>query len=581
MRIAVWNRVMIMLLVVLLALGPMSAGAESLTQISVEKTASEQLDENYQADVTLTVSGAKKRIINVVFVVDGTTIQDHHHQAITSGLRVMLDELTQNENITLNAGIIAFGNNAKTISELAVVNRENASGFQERMREIVLQNTERGTNIQSGVRAGKAMLSKAADGEKYMILITDGGGFYYFNQKNQSVSKAFSTGTGVYPLQQMDANGEVLGNSSLCLKCGSFAEFMSRYGKMVEDSVEPSFTIYELYLANWLSSVKKGALTKVQIDEMVRKGEYIQDIERADYFAAKELENIDFNFILIGFDYSEARRQTAPDITDTIGVSKSFMAWADTIGTYYDCTDLMPEDSELYENIVNNTKEDRTVGLDVNADMDQRLADVFTEISDEVAVAVEEDSYIIDYIGKGNKYTKDGLPYANEYDFDFVNEPEGMNLVVTGLGESTAYSARRKAENAYEMVDSKGNVGFELTYMPQSASVEEHFRLDFKRSLKAGERMSFTYKVELSKTGTKDWDLPGKYTDMDTNVKAELYPHGGKTMEFPKPKTSYENIEILLPQTGDNSCIWLWIALAAISISAALLIRNKMKWRQE
>lgn len=92
-----------------------------------------------------------------------------------------------------------------------------------------------GTNIQSGVRAGREMLASGRDGaEKYLILLTDGGAFYWLNAEGDSVTKPYKSGENGKFFDSTAQEDTHMYNDNLnglySIASGSLAAFREQYG---------------------------------------------------------------------------------------------------------------------------------------------------------------------------------------------------------------------------------------------------------------------------------------------------------------------------------------------------------------
>ena len=149
----------------------------------------------------------------------------------------------------------------------------------------------------------------------------------------------------------------------------------------------------------------------------------------------------------------------------------------------------------------------------------------FSDIQNDILYAVDEGSYVVDYIGY----------VAGSYDFDFVNDVSAMSLKV---GEET-YSAVKLADNRYGFKPVGDAYAFTLEYERGNGLNEEHFTWHIGEAVSNFAPVQLTYTVKLVTPPTE----PGDY-ELDTNQSATLYPmdsngEQGVPENFEKPKVDY------------------------------------------
>ena len=372
-----------------------------------------------------------------------------------------------------------------------------------------------GTNIQGGIRMAQEVLDRSTTGadenHKYIVLITDGGAYWYCDDQDidgdgntsEAVNKFFYNGESFWgALGNMDGNGDVgdENRTTHLSQSKDFADFMNTFGGAVENSIAPSYT-YE-QLAN-----PTEGMVALTADE-VRSDDFILNIERGTYLAARELEEAldnGYQLITIGYPYENA--ENAPALRN---VSDSFLAWTGTIGDYYD-----------------------------GAELDT----AFSDLADQIAYFVDAGSYVIDEMGSG-------ADKGWAYDFDFVNDAQYLTLTVGG--ETLAVTSL--GENSYGFGDPNGSADgftypFVLTYSP-AEKPNDSFRLDINVPVLASEPVQLTYRVKQVNEadgnvhGQYDPDGSQEFSGLYTNTVATLYPKGGTAMEFPKPTVSCGAVSI-------------------------------------
>ena len=145
-----------------------SLSSVSFASVDKDKTASEL--ENDRTAVSLSVGAdQEKTASDVVFVLDKSTSVDVRDAAVA-----MLEELKERAgDHTIKVGVVIFNRNANRTLELTELNEENFEAIEQAIRTEMSS----GTNIDAGIRAGKAMLdadSSVSADAKHLVLVTDG-----------------------------------------------------------------------------------------------------------------------------------------------------------------------------------------------------------------------------------------------------------------------------------------------------------------------------------------------------------------------------------------------------------------------
>ena len=485
----------------------------------LSKTLSGNLDQNGETDVTLSIpSAGYEQTVDVVLAVDCSNFALLNAEKLQTSLATLADKLLQ-QDINLNVGVVGFGMDAAVFRDITAVNTDNTATWasdlvDEISKNIALFADKAATNIQAGVRSAHELLDNSTSGadknHQYMVLMTDGAGYWYCDDADidgdgntsEGVNKLYR-GSFTGALGNMDGDGDV-GSSNRTAhveQSKDFADFMSAYGDEVEASTEPSYTADQL--ENPTDDMVGLTYNEVNDDD------YFLNMERGTYRAACEIEEViadGYKVITIGDEY-RVRTGEAPACLKTI--SDSFRAWtgSENVGRYYD-----------FDEVEN----------------------AFNDLSDQITYFVDAGSYVIDQMGSGTDNNWN-------YDFDFVNDAQyltltvgGKTLEVTGLGN-----------NSYGFGDSNGSTyPFVLTYTPEADGKDDSFRLDINVPVLASEPVQLTYRVK--QVNEEDGNTHGQYdpdgsqnsTGLFTNSNATLYPKDGPAMEFPKPTVSVGAIQI-------------------------------------
>lgn len=489
----------------------------------LSKTLSGNLDPNGETDVTLSIpSDGYQQTVDVVLAVDCSNFALLNTGELRTSLATLADKLLQ-QDIKLNVGVVGFGMDAAVFRDITAVNTDNTMTWASDLVKEISQNVGSfanapATNIQAGVRRAHEMLDNSTSGadsnHQYMVLMTDGAGYWYCDDADidgdgntsEGVNKLYDNGEGFRgSLGNMDGNDDV-GSSNRTTHVAQskdFADFMSTYGDDVERSTANSYTAEQL--ENPTADMVGLTLEDVNADN------YFLNMERGTYRAAREIEEViadGYKVITIGDEYKMINGAATPACLKTI--SDSFRAWtgSENVGRYYD--------------------------------FDQ-VENAFNDLSDQITYFVDAGSYVIDEMGFG---TDKGWAY----DFDFVNDAQYLTLTVGGEElpvtplNGTSYGFGEPTGSADGLT-----YPFILTYSPTE---NDFFRLDINVPVLASEPVQLTYRVKQA--NEEDGDIHGQYdpdgsqnsTGLFTNESAVLYPEGGPEMEFPKPTVSCGNITI-------------------------------------
>ena len=472
------------------------------------------LDANYQSQVTLSLPAADyPSKLEIVFVVDGTAWKDF--SSYKSGIQDILDQLKSFENITADVALVSFGNTAKIDRPLTSV---------QDFKLPILPPMSSGTNIQSGIRAAREILENGDPyAQKYMVLLTDGGAFYWLDDNGNSVTKPYKSGENGSFFDSTAQEDSHIFNNNLSglysLASGNLVNFREKYKAEIE-SFNQTATVCE-------KGTQENQLEGQYIyktDDWSDKEKYpFTNMEQGIYNASQEMleaANSGINLITIGsYDYY-------PDQPAVHAMSNQFLDWTSTVGKLYKFNTGNENDS---------------------------LENALSDVKDELIYLLDEGSSIVDVIGEGIDNA------GNEYDFKFINDINNLNLTVGGVPlnkttivENTSYGFGEKLDN--------GKYEFELTYYPDGIGKEarsqeviagELFRFDINVPITIDKPVQLTYTVQLTNPQTADgtygqYDADGseEYAGLYTNKMAILYPVDSNGVEgeqeaFQKPTVSY------------------------------------------
>lgn len=142
-------------------------------KVEINKVATDLV--NDQSDVTLSI-GADQKVVgsDVVFVLDKSTSTEVKNEA-----KAMLEELMDqaNENgLNVKVGVVTFNRTANNDEYNLELSELNADTYQ-KISDIFNKKLSSGTNMEAGIRAGKAMLDAddtVFSSNKHLVLVSDG-----------------------------------------------------------------------------------------------------------------------------------------------------------------------------------------------------------------------------------------------------------------------------------------------------------------------------------------------------------------------------------------------------------------------
>ena len=567
-------------LVMLIGLLPVTALAVDaggttvpMLDVSKSKTAT-ALEANGQTQITLSLPSAEmKKTLDVVFVVDNAFPKDNHDAANKAA--ALLDELlkmSQEGNLNINVGLVISGGYVPILHKHDLENIETAAGpIQTDIADPKWKGVEgrKGSNIQAGIETGLAMLEKEdqADKEnKYLILISDGGAFswydketgkawskvyYQFSKEKAEEEKTFSENKqselyywcNPHDFQQrykQDSSTEAIGYT-----LDDFTELMNKTAAEVDKNSIPQPDT-SLWNPTKLSKSDKKVKTQYQYGyawhevsgvfadpsvecaynaiSMSGNPDYITSREAALYHTAKSIEYASkrVNFIFVSFPYNPTR-------VGLFGVTESFK---DYVAQY--------ENVKLYRVDGEGEEDKYPTGYTVT-----EKNEVFGSIKTDLVQLVATGSEVKDTIGSNFELVSiDSLTV------------DGQKLDCTRSG------------NTYNFGDNAGQPRFVVTYDAENKMLTWNI---YKTITKANTvQLKYTLKLtnpksEAGTNGVNDLNGDGKedttgrvyhHTEaLYTNENAYLFPmdstsHYGKKQEFPKPSVAVDENAIpdyLLP----------------------------------
>lgn len=205
----------------------------------------------------------------------------------------------------------------------------------------------------------------------------------------------------------------------------------------------------------------------------------------------------------------------------------------------------------------------------------------FDSIYKDVIYLLDAGSTVIDIIGQGDSFEKDGSLVEKAYDFRFISSAEELKLTVGG--EEYATVALGQNQYAFGQPNEEQVYPFVLKYYPGGTASEarEHFVWEINVPVDITRRVSLTYTVELTDPQTE----AGVYTMLYTNREAILYPvdsygNGGEGEYFERPVLAYK----VPPKDDEHPAgdIGLTVFAGALAVcAAAAFVIRKIKPRYQ
>lgn len=545
-------------LVMLIGLLPVTALAVDaggttvpMLDVSKSKTAT-ALDANGQTQITLSLPSAEmKKTLDVVFVVDNAFPKENQDAAQKAAeLLEQLSAIGTGGNLTINVGLVISGGYIPVLKEISLADITNAShsaALKNAITDPNWKNAEgrKGSNIQAGIEAARKMLDEDTDvskGYKYLILISDGGAFSWYDKTTGKTWAKFYAIAAEAATDESDVyywcNPYDFQLKYVDSKIGYTDEQFKQLMKMnSEDVDENSIPRQEAWKATSVKYNKvqyQGAYTPKEIKTVldaypdtcaysaVSKKGYITSREAALYYAAKSLKaaSSEANVIFVSFPYNP----TFPGLFDITESFKQYVADNNYVTLYR----------------VDGVKD--KYPLEYNA---SNTDTVFDSINNDLTYLVAAGSEVKDTIGSNFKLVSiDSLTV------------DGQKLDCTRSG------------NTYNFGNNAGQPRFVVTYDAENKMLTWNINETITKANTV--QLKYTLKLTNPKStagtnGVNDLngdgkeDATGKVYDpteaLYTNENAYLFPmdsthNKGEQQEFPKPSVAVDENAIpdyLLP----------------------------------
>ena len=457
-------------------------------------TLGKQASELAGSDTTITldvVANTNENPIAIQFVLDATQslfLSEDNKTYVENwadALQFMADK-------NIYAGLTIFTTTARTVMEPQLLTGDSQSDLanvENDCAAFVLA-SDHGTNVQAGIREGLNALSGlstdtvAAD-KRYLVLITDGGSFYWLDDSGNAVNNSYYKADGTTaPMANNDAAE------------GGYQSLTSLNDLLAQDlSAAP-----QTYGSASANEPLAAAVQAVKDD-----ADALTNFETGVYFAAKELDKVadaGVKLVTVGYPYYQ----------DDAGVT----ALSQLAAEFIDYAQSKSVENGGFDATLDNTA--------------SQLDDIISVMYGQSAnVAVPAGSVITDVLG----YSSD-----ENYNFDLATY-EAIRVSLTnanGTDQGGLYWESQTMGDSDSLVfhTDDGREFLTLKYTEASDGTE-HFTLTLHQDLLRGQKLSITYTARLvSHSG-----ILGTHTTYP-NVDAYLTPDGTESkLYFPRPSVTY------------------------------------------
>ena len=457
-------------------------------------TLGKQASELAGSDTTITldvVANTNENPIAIQFVLDATQslfLSEDNKTYVENwadALKFMADK-------NIYAGLTIFTTTARTVMEPQLLTGDSQSDLanvENDCAAFVLA-SDHGTNVQAGIREGLNALSGlstdtvAAD-KRYLVLITDGGSFYWLDDSGNAVNNSYYKADGTTaPMANNDAAE------------GGYQSLTSLNDLLAQDlSAAP-----QTYGSASANEPLAAAVQAVKADAGA-----LTNFETGVYFAAKELDKVadaGVKLVTVGYPYYQ----------DDAGVT----ALSQLAAEFIDYAQSKSVENGGFDATLDNTA--------------SQLDDIISVMYGQSAnVAVPAGSVITDVLG----YSSD-----ENYNFDLATY-EAIRVSLTnanGTDQGGLYWESQTMGDSDSLVfhTEDGREFLTLNYTEASDGTE-HFTLTLHQDLLRGQKLSITYTARLvSHSG-----ILGTHTTYP-NVEAYLTPDGTESkLYFPRPSVTY------------------------------------------
>ena len=440
-------------LVMLIGLLPVTALAVDaggttvpMLDVSKSKTAT-ALDANGQTQITLSLPSAEmKKTLDVVFVVDNAFSTENNTAAQQArGLVAQLENISSEGKLDINAGLVISGGfipilHKISLAPIATTSDDIKKALDKSETDWKQQFGRKGSNIQAGIETAMDMLNgetEADDENKYLILISDGGAFAWYDKENDVAWSKFHSLASKEASQKSDFyrwcnpfDFQMRYQSSKNFTLGDFAELMKKSKTVVDANSIPrpdpndwapfnngENQYQQAYCGDDIPNIlaKYPNTCAYNASSTTLNPDYITSREAALYHTAKSIEAANkVNFIFVSFAYY-------PSNNALFGITESFKEY---VAQYDHVTLYRVNGADSYPN-----------GYEASDSVA-----VFENVKNDLVQLVAAGSRVEDTIGSNfelvsiDSLTVDGQPLDCEKTGDtytFSSEGEANRFVVT------------------------------------------------------------------------------------------------------------------------------------------------------
>lgn len=411
--------------------------------VDLQKSAG-NFNTDWESSIKLSISAPLSETpVAVEFVVDTTSsLFSDGQQSLLEAWAEYIYSSMAGKNVSV--GITIFGSDAKTIFPMTELTSGMNMDYE--YSDLVWLSAHNGTNVQAGIEAGLDDLATAsvASDNRYLVLITDGGSFWWMDG-DTAVNNT--------------ANGAPMGNSDAAELAKADPDFQlhSLAELQAATDLTPAVTDYTSDAAEPLADILNNQI----------KGSDYTNFEKGIAFAADAVDEVvadGVNLITVGYDYY-ADDASLSALTKLAG---EFIDYAEEKSDYF----VAPASLE-----------------DTYDELDGIMSSIY---GGSVNVVIPAGSVITDEIGHS-------APGASElYNFDVVRE-DAFTLYFQDDGAISAYLD----EDNHASFVHKDNSVSELQYYPATDENDtEYFTLTLGRDVTRSNRVDLSYTVVLSTRDT-------------------------------------------------------------------------------
>ncbi len=520
------------------------------------------LDENFQTKITLSFNlpTAPDKAVDVAIVADtalkGLGMANDVYQQVEE-IAHQLDVATGTEKA--NIALVLYGIGSETIFDLTDAASVTGDFINAKLAEKAswISSHSFGSNVQSGVEAGKAILDASTTGtekaNRHLILLTDGSATLYNNADGVSASVVFHGSNNDFkPMSNMDSNGDVGSTSRPTTSTTLFAENDEDYaatfdalfarGSEIEAIAAKAYK-YEhsnytaeekAEIADLISTNSVSHFTEAQVNDLTQYP--FTSTEIGSYMGAKALKSVadaGYGVHTIGYLYEWGFEDDGSFCLKLIAIpSRGFVEWTDSIGTLYF------HDSKTISAV--------------------DLANDFEDIAESMFGAAPL-FVIADEMGYGTY--DDGDPYK----FNFVNDLDKISVTVDGVAlEKTVLD-----EDLYQF--SNDELSFLFIHDPEDEDNTEAVGIMTQLSSLTGKVVVEYYEVLTEESRKTE---PGEYLNLHAQNRSEARM-GETVIEEIAPAIVSYVINPKNPNTDDD-IMFIVIPSIAVLGFAGLVARRQL-----